>query len=103
MQFMNQYEITDAVERYVHHPILGPATRTLHNLEVAADQNSDGWAYWPKPARAAAQLMRLIGGTRTYLDNPERTEVTVGMYRRALAPVKAFRTRSGINFTIEEV
>lgn len=105
MRFMNQHEITNAVEQYVHHPILGPATRTLHNLEVAADQNSDGWAYWPKPARAAARLMEMIvrDGTAQYRYDDVRDDVTVAEYRKALAPVKAFRTRSGIDFTIEEV
>jgi hypothetical protein len=103
MLFLNRYEIAKAADLYYEHPILGPATRTLLNLRIAADENSDGWAYWPKPVRAAAKLMTLIGTTRSYLDNPERTDVTMTEYKKALVPIKAFRTRSGIDFEIEEV
>lgn len=101
--YMNEYEIERATARYAGHPILGPATRTLHNLMDAANSNSDGWCYWPKPARAAKSLMLMIGTERAYMDDPERTDVTVEQYRRVLAPVKAFRTRSGIPFDVVNV
>lgn len=98
MRFMNEYDIAYRRTQYSSHPILGPATRTLQNLSIAANRNSDGWAYWPKPARAAAKLMEMIerDGTR------DRDDVTVAEYRAALKPIKAFRTRSGIDFEIEE-
>lgn len=109
MRFMNRYDIANNVEAWRDHPILGPATRTLHNLEEAADANSDGWCYWPKPARAAAKLMELIERDGTWefswrsARGNARPDVTVAEYRKALAPIKSFRTRSGINFDIEEV
>jgi len=105
MMFMNQYEIDDAVDRFAGHPILGPATLTLSNLADAANANSDGWAYWPKPARAAARLQTLIYGARLAdirQDHVHR-EPTAADYRKALVPIKAFRTRSGIDFEIVEV
>lgn len=92
MRFMNTWDIDTSVNRYRHDAVLGPATRTLSNLRDAADNNSDGWAYWPKPARAAAKLMELI----------ERGTATQAELRAALAPVKAFRTKSKIEFVIEE-
>jgi hypothetical protein len=57
-----------------------------------------------KPARAAAKLMELIerDGTNRFYGGP-REDVTVAEYRRALAPVKAFRTRQGADFEIVEV
>jgi hypothetical protein len=105
MKWMNHYEIDEAALRYRDHPILGPATQTLGNLVIAADQNSDGWCYWPKPARAAARLMELIerDGTSKYRFDRDRVDVTVAEYRKALVPIKAFRTRSGLKFDIEEI
>ena len=97
MRFMNTWEIDEARTLYARHPVLGPATETLANLRDAADANSDGWCYWPKPARAAAKLMELIERERFV---SERDEATERELRKALAPIKAFRTRSGINFEI---
>ena len=105
MLFLNRYEIDEAAARYVSHPVLGPATRTLRNLRDAADDNSDGWAYYPKPARAAANLQKLIQGSgQTPCPFPwdtDRADVTPEAYRATLRPVKAFRTRSGWSFDIE--
>jgi len=71
-------------------------------LRDAADANSDGWAYWPKPARAAARLMELIerDGTARYRFDQERKDVTGAGLRKAYAPIKAFRRRSGLSFEI---
>jgi hypothetical protein len=102
MKFMNRWEIEEAVDRYATHAVLGPATRTLQSLRDAADANSDGWAYWPKPARAARRLMELIerdGTARDRVDQ-ERKDVTGTELRKAYVPIKAFRTRSGLSFEI---
>jgi hypothetical protein len=103
VRFMNEGDIEDAAWRWRDHPILGPATRTLANLKDAANANSDGWAYWPKPARAAAKLMELIegDGTRRFFQEP-REDATEAVLKKALAPVRSFRTRSGIHFEIVE-
>ncbi len=103
-KFMNDVEIQVASTRWVDHPVLGPATKTLANLRQWANCNSDGWAYWPKPARAAARLMELIDrdGTSRYYFDDTRADATVAEYRRALAPIKAFRTRQGADFQIME-
>ena len=101
MRFMNDYDIENAKRRYNEHPILGPATVTLENLQEWANRNSDGWCHWPKPARAAAKLMEMIerDGTNKYYDGP-REDVTEAEYRKALAPIKAFRTRHNADFDI---
>jgi hypothetical protein len=104
MKFMNWWDIEESVDRYATHPVLGPATRTLQGLRDAADANSDGWAYWPKPARAAARLMELIerDGTARYRFDQQREDATETELRKAYRPIKAFRTRSGLTFEIHE-
>lgn len=104
MKFLNTWEVDERRAQYVNHPVLGPATRTLANLRDAADENSDGWCYWPKPVRAAARLIELIDrdGTWQYRTDPARADATKAELRKALSPVKAFRTRSGLDFDIEE-
>jgi hypothetical protein len=44
MHFMNEMEIEEATERFLFHPVLGPATRTLENLMNGVNACSDGWA-----------------------------------------------------------
>ena len=100
MRFMNTWDIEEAEYRFVSHPILGPATETLKNLERWTNQNSDGWAYWPKPARAAAKLMEIIEAAHPFRDGKEPTEAE---YKAALRPVKAFRTRQGADFEIVDL
>lgn len=105
MRFMNTWEIADAREQYAGHPILGPATQTLANLEDWTNSHSDGWHIWPKPTRAAARLMELIqrdGGAHTWAAERERQDVTAAEYKAALRPIKAFRTRQNADFDILE-
>jgi len=104
MRFMNYWDIDRAAEMYEDHPILGPATETLRNLQEWTDSHSDGWAYWPKPARAAAKLMELLEGDGSYFYREALPgNVTVKEYKAALRPIKSFRTRFGADFDIVEV
>ncbi len=100
--FMNEYEIDDAAQRFAADPILGPATKTLQNLKDATNANSDGWPYWQKPARAAKALMDLID-TAVLNAWSTKVEITPSQVRKAMTPIKAFRTRSGLDFEIVEV
>lgn len=101
MLFMNAYEVAEERARHARHPVLGPATQTLANLVEWTNRNSDGWAYWPKPARAAAKLMALIQGDRPRSRfDEERADATPEALAAALRPVKAFRTRHGADFEI---
>lgn len=104
MLFMNGWEIDNAYDRYRDHPVLGPATITLCALRDATNACSDGWAYWPKPCRAARKLQELIQGPdpMARYDN-ERADATAAKLRAALAPIKALRTReSALTFEITE-
>jgi hypothetical protein len=98
---MNDYDIARARQRFAAHPVLGPAVETVANVAEWANTHSDGWAYWPKPCRACAKLIELIEGDGTNRAIQEADQrATVVAYRRALTPVKTFRTRFGADFTI---
>jgi hypothetical protein len=98
--WMNTWEIEEAANRFSGHPILGPATKTLQNLERWTNSHSDGWPYWQKPSRAAAKLMEMIEAAHPFRDGKEPTEAE---YKAALRPVKAFRTRQGADFEIVDL
>jgi hypothetical protein len=101
---MNEYDVQRATHLYEQHPVLGPATKTLSNLLYWTNCNSDGWAYWPKPTRAAARLMELIepDGVNPMFDR-DRADATLEKYRAACRPIKAFRTRQSADFEIVEL
>lgn len=101
MLYMNEYEVEEECARYASHPVLGPATRTLANLVDWTNRNSDGWAYWPKPVRAAKQLQQLIQGKvpESRWDT-ERADATPDALKAALRPIKTFRTRHSADFEI---
>ena len=102
MRFMNDYDMYRAIQLHGHHPVLGPACETLIALATWADNNSDGWAHWPKPARSAAKLMELITNANAQWHDGREPDTTAEQYRAALRPIKAFRTRHGANFVIAE-
>jgi hypothetical protein len=93
MNFMNEWEIEDAVLQFRDDRILGAAAQTLSNLCELANTNSDGWAYWPKPARAANKLMCLLQGA---MNRREPLKVTSAQVRGAYSPIKAFLTRENL-------
>jgi hypothetical protein len=109
MKFIDRYTADDLARKWAEHEVLGPATRTLTSLIEWTDGHSDGWAYWPKPARAAEKLMDLIDGRMTDGERcPDcyqgqggyhsywcrlRPDATPAALKAALRPVKAFRTR----------
>ena len=94
MLFMNEWDIIDAQRQLAKHPILGKATTLLYDLMTLTNEVSDGWAYWPKPCRAARQLQALIQRGIEHQRYPRDTVViTDAELRKALAPIKAFLKR----------
>lgn len=96
---MNDYDRARALRTFdpTTTPNRAYAAAVVANLAAWADRNSDGWAYWPKPARAAERVMRLVAST-TNAENArrERIDATDAELTAALRPVKAFLTRHGV-------
>ena len=97
MNFMNDFEIDEALVQFHNEPVLGAAAKTLANLRDVANANSDGWAYWPKPARSANKLMRLLQTARRS-DGPWCA--TAAEVRAAYGPIKGFLTRENLSCDI---
>lgn len=105
MRFMNEYDIENALRTYGSEISGGEATPNRAHLAAVvarlarwADRNSDGWAYWPKPCRAALKAIELIDA-RTWQERSDflakdatDLEVTI-----ALRPIKSFLTRHGVS------
>ena len=100
MRFMNDYDLHHARQRfgYGNTPNRLALVMVVDNLREWANQNSDGWAYWPKPTRAADKAMQLIESRTTELNRAqEREDITDAEMRSAVAPIKAFMTRQKVD------
>lgn len=106
MLFMNEYDIEDAVylAKRVEAPHLMQATATLERLADWANSNSDGWAYWPKPCRAAKRLQEAIQrfqwGYRSGDAVDTLDEIVAEALPAALRPIKAFLTKQGVDHSL---
>lgn len=92
---MTEDDLQDAIWRFgLHVPNRAHVARVIRNLAAWANDNSDGWVYWPAPARAAQLAMTEIRST-THQENAaqEQQDLTDRQVRRVLAPVKTFTTR----------
>jgi hypothetical protein len=101
MLYMNDYDLAYAARRFgrgwsSNTPNRAALVAHVDALRRWADDNSDGWAYWPKPARAARRAMELIQSTTNAANYAqEREDITDREFREALRPIKAFYKRHG--------
>jgi hypothetical protein len=105
--WMNEHEVEEAAdlygERSYEYPNLYAGARVLYTLMRWTNDNSDGWPYWQKPARAADALMTLLH-SKDYalrfghdrIGNPLE-DITAAELTRVLSPIKAFLTRQGVD------
>lgn len=96
MRYMNDYDIHNAVSRFTRasKPNRLALALVVRNLAEWADQHSDGWHSWPKPARAADKAMALIESrTNAENDEQERVDITDEQLLAAVKPIKAFLSR----------
>lgn len=98
MRFMNNYDLYDAHCRFTQNsmPNRLALVMVVNQLRKWADNYSDGWAYWPKPVRAAAKAIELIEGRHD-------ADITDAEMRAAVRPIKAFMTRQGVSPTDREL
>lgn len=100
MRFMNEWDIDSALRRF--DPGQTPNRAYLAAVVAAlrdwTNSHSDGWAYWPKPARAARRAMELIDGGYSFRerDDQEHIDATDAEVNAALRPIKALLTRQGV-------
>ena len=97
--FMNRYDVEDAVDFWTDLEDEAPLTLSVAQAVAAlmewTDTHSDGWAYWPKPSKAAAKLESLLDGVRQAYIRDELVDVTPAQLAAAYRPIKAFLTRQG--------
>ena len=99
MLFANEWDIDQyqAVFTETSTPNLHAAALTVARLSDWANRNSDGWAYWPKPVRAAARLIQLCeDAMKTHYQGGSLPDISVAELRKAQQPVKAFLTRQNV-------
>jgi len=99
MFILNESDIIFAMERTQRawgttQPNVDKAVGILYRLMAWTNQNSDGWAYWQKPAAAAKTLQlqihyRLFGTASARIER----DITDEQLKSALTPVKSFLTR----------
>ena len=95
MTWMNEWDVEKAYESSAHRddvPVLAAAAETLYGLMRWTNQNSDGWAYWNKPAKAAEKLQALIDpvvGWNGHIDH----DLTAAEVKKAYSPIKSFLAR----------
>lgn len=101
MRFMNDYDIEQARRRFTGESMPNRLALALivDHLRDWADYNSDGWAYWPKPVRAAARAMEHIDSTTFRVTE----DISDAELRAAVRPIKAFLTRQRVSREEREV
>jgi hypothetical protein len=97
--FLNEYDLESIrhdVEPF-ERPNLAHAAVTVLVLAGWTNRNSDGWAYWPKPGRAAKRLAEHL--YHEYLgryDQRTGEDISDAELAAGNRTVKAFLTRLGV-------
>lgn len=102
MRFMNDYDIESALRRYDtgQTPNRFRLAVVVNNLADWANENSDGWACWPKPCRSAARAIELVESTAyPEYDRRQREDITTAELKAAVRPIKSFLTRHGVDYS----
>jgi hypothetical protein len=96
--WMNEYDIEDALRltAYYELPNARRAAEILSKLKDWTNDNSDGWPYWSKPAKAADKLMTALQSAIQASRREDNTDMTAAQLKAALTPVKSFLTRHGV-------
>jgi hypothetical protein len=93
MKYWNQHDVASAQRRFEGLPDRELGLLVLTRLMNWTNRNSDGWAYWPKPVRAAKRLMELLDSG----DHWDPEDVTEAELKKAFTPIKSFLTRQGVD------
>lgn len=99
MMFMNDYDIEQARSRYGRGetPNRLALAIVVDRLAEWANDNSDGWAYWPLPCRSAAKAMELIQSTAyPEFERRQHEDITDEEMLAAVKPIKAFLAKQNV-------
>jgi hypothetical protein len=79
--WMNQYEIDAAAHAFHECPNVRKGVALLKALAESVNQQSDGWAYWRAPSKAAEKLMQLLqtAGNLSYGTHASITEADLAL------------------------
>lgn len=104
MRYMNDYDIAQARRRYGRGetPNRLALAIVVDNLAEETNWVSDGWAYWPKPCRAAAKAIELIESTSyPEYERRQHEDITDAELAAAVRPIKSFLTRHADIYSAE--
>ena len=90
--WMNQVEIEWAAKQHHECPNVRKGVHLLDRLMQAVNQQSDGWVYWPAPAKAAEKLTNLLQ-TAGNLSYGTHGRITDADFRKAVTPIRSMVTR----------
>lgn len=105
-KFMNDYDLDNARLRFTRSstPNRLALVMVVDLLREWTNSHSDGWAYWPKPVRAAQRAIELIESrTSRENDEQERVDITDAEMVAAVRPIKSFLTRQGVDKRVQEI
>jgi hypothetical protein len=106
MRYMNDWDLQQARSRFTRAGIVPnrlALVLVVDNLREQTNLVSDGWAYWPKPCRAADKAMALIDSTAyPEYDRREREDITEAEMLAAVRPIKSFLTRHAHVYSAEQ-
>jgi hypothetical protein len=97
MRYMNDWDLDQARRRYGRGetPNRLALVMVVDNLRQWANENSDGWVYWPKPCRAASKAIELIESTAyPEYERRQHEDITDAEMLAAVRPIKSFLTRA---------
>ncbi len=89
--WMNQAEIEWVSERTHTCPNVRKGVRLLRRLVEAVNEQSDGWAYWSAPSKAADKLMDLVRNATELHCNATGT-ISDADLRKAITPIRTMVT-----------
>ena len=91
--WMNQSDIEILYQNHDSHtcPNVRTGVRLLYRLMEAVNNQSDGWAYWAAPGKAADKLMDLIRTTGNIL-YPLHGTISDDQLKKAISPIRRMVT-----------
>lgn len=105
MKFMNDYDLQSARSRYGRGatPNRLALALVVDNLREETNWVSDGWAYWPKPCRAAAKAIELIESTAyPEYERRQNEDITEAEMLAAVRPIRSFLSRHKDVYSAEQ-